>query len=36
VPRRASYAVVMTLLACVGVNALITLTFYWIVGHPVS
>jgi phospholipid/cholesterol/gamma-HCH transport system permease protein len=36
VPRRASYAVVMTLLACVGVNALITLTFYWIVGPPVS
>ena len=36
VPRRASYAVVMTLFACVGVNALITLTFYWIVGPPVS
>jgi len=26
----------MTLFACVGVNALITLTFYWIVGPPVS
>jgi phospholipid/cholesterol/gamma-HCH transport system permease protein len=36
VPRRASYAVVMTLLACVAMNALITLTFYWIVGPPVS
>ena len=36
VPRRASYAVVMTLLACVATNALITLTFYWIVGPPVS
>lgn len=36
VPRRASQAVVMTLLACVAVNALITLTFYWIVGPPVT
>jgi len=36
VPRRASYAVVMTLLACVATNALITLVFYWIVGPPVS
>jgi phospholipid/cholesterol/gamma-HCH transport system permease protein len=36
VPRCASHAVVMTLLACVASNALITLTFYWIVGPPVS
>ena len=36
VPRRASHAVVMTLLACVASNALITLTFYWLVGPPVG
>lgn len=36
VPRRASQAVVMALLACVALNALITLTFYWLVGPPVT
>ncbi len=36
VPRCASHAVVMTLLACVAFNALITLTFYWLVGPPVG
>jgi phospholipid/cholesterol/gamma-HCH transport system permease protein len=36
VPRRSSHAVVMTLFSCVATNALITLTFYWLVGPPVS
>jgi phospholipid/cholesterol/gamma-HCH transport system permease protein len=35
VPKRASNAVVMSLLACVAYNAMITLGFYWIVGPPV-
>jgi phospholipid/cholesterol/gamma-HCH transport system permease protein len=36
VPRRASHAIVMTLFGCVAFNGLITLTFYWLVGPPVS
>jgi phospholipid/cholesterol/gamma-HCH transport system permease protein len=36
VPKRASHAVVMSLLACVAYNTLITLGFYWLVGPPVS
>ena len=35
VPKRASHAVVMSLLACVAYNAMITLGFYWTVGPPV-
>ncbi len=34
VPRRASQAVVYTMLVCVLFNALITLAFYWLVGPP--
>jgi len=35
VPRNASHAVVMSLLACVAYNAMVTLGFYWLVGPPV-
>lgn len=35
VPKRASHAVVMSLLACVAYNAMVTLGFYWMVGPPV-
>lgn len=35
VPKRSSHAVVMSLLACVAYNAMITLGFYWTVGPPV-
>src|SRR5690606_22072119 len=36
VPRRASQAVVNTMLACVLFNTFSTLIFYWLVGPPVS
>jgi ABC-type transporter Mla maintaining outer membrane lipid asymmetry permease subunit MlaE len=35
VPKNASHAVVMSLLACVAYNAMVTLGFYWLVGPPV-
>jgi phospholipid/cholesterol/gamma-HCH transport system permease protein len=35
VPQRASQAVVLTMLACVGFNTIVTVVFYWIAGPPV-
>lgn len=35
VPQRASHAVVMSLLACIVFNTVVTGAFYWIVGPPV-
>lgn len=35
VPQKASQAVIMSLLACVMYNTLVTAGFYWIVGPPV-
>lgn len=35
VPQRASQAVVLTMLACVGFNTIVTVGFYWMAGPPV-
>jgi phospholipid/cholesterol/gamma-HCH transport system permease protein len=35
VPQRASQAVVLTMLACVGFNTIVTVVFYWVAGPPV-
>jgi phospholipid/cholesterol/gamma-HCH transport system permease protein len=36
VPQKASQAVIMSLLACVVYNTVVTASFYWVVGAPVQ